>query len=357
MRVLVATDAWRPQVNGVVRTYEQLGAEARRHNVALSLITPADFRTVPCPTYPEIRLALPGFSRLAAMVRAADPDAVHIATEGPIGCMMRSYCLKRGIPFTTSYHTRFPEYLSSRFGLPESWTYALQRRFHNSGAGVMVASRSLKPELVARGFERILPWTRGVDTNLFRPRDIRLFGSDEPVFLYVGRLAVEKNIESFLRLRLPGRKVVVGAGPLLDSLKAKYRDVLFTGQKTGEELAVLYASADVFVFPSRTDTFGNVLLEAMASGLPVAAYPVTGPIDHVVPGLTGVLSEDLESACVEALKLDRTAVRHHAAGYSWDVAARMFFENIEAALLGPRTSRALAAATRTARVSATTKRA
>jgi glycosyltransferase involved in cell wall biosynthesis len=357
MRVLVATDAWRPQVNGVVRTYEQLAAQASRNNVALSLITPAGFRTVPCPTYPEIRLALPGFGRLAAMVREADPHAVHIATEGPIGCMMRSYCLKRGIPFTTSYHTRFPEYLASRFGLPESWTYALQRRFHNSGAGVMVASRSLKPELAARGFERILPWTRGVDTDLFRPRDVRLFGSDMPIFLYVGRLAVEKNIESFLRLRLPGRKVVVGAGPLLQSLKAKHPDVLFTGQKTGEELALHYASADVFVFPSRTDTFGNVLLEAMASGLPVAAYPVTGPIDHVVPGLTGVLSEDLERACIGALKLDRRAVRNHAAGYSWDAAARMFFENIEAALLEPRTSRRPAAAGRPARAQATTKRA
>jgi glycosyltransferase involved in cell wall biosynthesis len=343
MRVLVATDAWRPQINGVVRTYEQLELETRRLGVELGFLTPDEFRTLPCPTYPEIRLAVPGFRRLAEKMRETKPDAVHIATEGPVGCMMRSYCMRRKIPFTTSFHTRFPEYLSSRFRIPESWTYSLQRRFHNAGVGVMVASNSLRRELATRGFERILPWSRGVDVDLFRPREARLFGSEMPVFLYVGRVAVEKNIEAFLRLTLPGRKVVVGTGPQLDTLRRKYHDVIFTGKRTGEDLARHYASADVFVFPSRTDTFGNVLLEAMASGLPVAAFPVTGPIDHVAPGLTGVLSEDLGHACLEALKLDRTAVRRHVADYSWDAAARMFINNIETAVLARQAGRAPAA--------------
>jgi glycosyltransferase involved in cell wall biosynthesis len=332
MRVLVATDAWRPQVNGVVRTYERLEPELGELGVEVAFLTPAEFRTVPCPTYPEIRLAIPGYHYVIERVGCINPDAVHIATEGPIGWMTRGYCLKRGIPFTTSFHTRFPEYLASRFGVPESWTYAIQRRFHNAGDGIMVASVSLARELEARGLERLMPWTRGVNSDLFRPRNVRLFGSQEPVFLYVGRVAVEKNIEAFLRLDLPGRKVVVGAGPMLAGLQARYPQITFTGKKLGEELAQCYASADVFVFPSLTDTFGIVLLEAMASGLPVAAFPVAGPADTVVPGVTGVLDTDLRSACLAALTLDRTDVRSHAASYSWAAAARLFLSNIENAL-------------------------
>jgi glycosyltransferase involved in cell wall biosynthesis len=336
MRVLVATDAWRPQVNGVVRTYERLESEVVALGAEIAFLTPAEFRTIPCPTYPEIRLALPGFGYLIERLSVMNPDAVHIATEGPIGWMTRSYCRKRAIPFTTAFHTRFPEYLRSRFGIPEAWTYALQRRFHNAGAGMMVATRSLAQELEGRGFRGIMPWTRGVDTDLFRPRPVRRFGSAQPVFLYVGRVAVEKNIEAFLALDLPGRKVVVGGGPLLETLRARHPEVLFTGKQVGVSLAECYASADVFVFPSRTDTFGIVLLEAIASGLPVAAFPVTGPIDNVVPGLTGCLSEDLRAAAMAALALDRSRVRLAAESQSWQTAARLFLSNIDQAIFAAR---------------------
>lgn len=335
MRILVASDAWHPQVNGVVRTYERLAIELAALGVEMTVLAPHEFRTLPCPTYPEIRLALPGLSRVAKRIRMLKPDAVHIATEGPIGWMARRYCRTRGIRFTTSFHTRFPEYLRERFFIPTGLSLALLRRFHNAGAGLMVATPTLARELESQGFERVLPWTRGVDTGLFRPRAVRLFG-EGPVFLYVGRIATEKNIAAFLDLELPGRKVVVGAGPDLQPLQAKYPDVLFTGKKTGEELAECYASADVFVFPSRTDTFGMVLLEAMASGLPVAALPVCGPQDVVTDGITGVLSNDLRQAALAALSLDRARVADKAAEYSWEHAARLFLANITGACLnGP----------------------
>lgn len=332
MKILVATDAWRPQINGVVRTYEYLTAELVAQGVDVALLTPDEFRTLPCPTYPEIRLALPGYLYVVERLDLMKPDAVHIATEGPVGWMTRRYCLKRRIPFTTSFHTRFPEYLSSRFRVPEAWTYAVQRRFHNSGAGVMVATRSLAWELEQRGFERIMPWSRGVDTELFRPREDRLFGADRPVLLYVGRVAIEKSVDAFLKLDVPGRKVVVGTGPRLAEYRAAYPEVLFTGVKSGEELARCYASADVFVFPSRTDTFGMVLLEAMATGLPVAAFPVTGPVDVVGNGETGVLDEDLGGAIDKALALDRSRIRRRALEFSWEAATRLFMTNIETAL-------------------------
>ena len=332
MRVLVATDAWRPQVNGVVRTYQRLADQLADFGVELVFLTPAEFGTVPCPTYPEIRLAIPDYHYVIERLRVIDPDAIHIATEGPIGWMARRYCMQRNIPFTTAFHTRFPEYLSGRFGIPASWIYAIQRKFHNAGAGTMVASPSLATELEARGFERLLPWTRGVDTELFRPRDCRVFGADKPVYLYVGRVAIEKNIEAFLRLDLDGQKVVVGAGPLLSELEQRYPDVIFTGKRIGEELAEAYASADVFVFPSLTDTFGIVLIEAMASGVPVAAFPVTGPIDNVTSGVTGVLDNDLVKAARMALNLDHSVVREHGQSYSWENAGRLFISNIESAL-------------------------
>lgn len=331
MRILVATDASSPQVNGVVRTYECLAEEASALGAEIDFLTPAEFKTAPCPTYPEIRLAIPGYARATRRLREISPDAIHIATEGPIGWMARGYCLRRRIPFTTSFHTRFPEYLASRFRVPASWTYAVVRRFHNAGAGTMVATPSLAAELEQRGFTRIMPWTRGVDTALFRPRGVRHFGTG-PVFLYAGRVAVEKNLDSFLALDLPGRKVVVGGGPQRDELTRRYPDVLFTGRKLGQELAECYASADVFVFPSRTDTFGIVLLEAMASGLPIAAYPVTGPLDIVTPGVTGVLSGDLAGAARAALRLDAAPIRAKALEFSWANAARLFLANIETAL-------------------------
>jgi glycosyltransferase involved in cell wall biosynthesis len=332
MRILVATDAWHPQVNGVVRTYERLALELEALDVELSVLAPHEFRNVPCPTYPEIRLAVPGWALVARRFQSEKPDAVHIATEGPIGWMVRRYCRARAIPFTTSFHTRFPEYLAERFAMPTGWTTAVLRRFHNAGHGLMAATPSLARELEAQGFERVMPWTRGVDTGLFRPRPVRHFGAD-PVFIYVGRIAAEKNIEAFLELDLPGRKVVVGGGPQLAELQARYPDVLFTGKKTGEALAECYASADVFVFPSRTDTFGMVLLEAMASGLPVAALPVTGPVDIVTPGETGVLADDLRAAALGALRLDRAQVRARAAEFGWDHAARLFLANVTSACL------------------------
>lgn len=340
MRILVASDAWHPQVNGVVRTYERLAVELAALGVEMTVLAPHEFRTLPCPTYPEIRLALPGLTRLARRFRDIQPDAVHIATEGPIGWMARRYCKARGIRFTTSFHTRFPEYLAQRFSIPTPWTVSILRRFHNAGAGLMVATPSLGRELEGLGFERILPWTRGVDTTLFRPRNLRLFG-EGPVYLYVGRIASEKNIEAFLDLDLPGRKVVVGAGPKLDELRARYPETLFVGKKTGEALAECYASADVFVFPSRTDTFGIVLLEAMASGLPIAALPVCGPKDVVTPGVTGILSNDLRGAAIGALRLDRKQVAEKAAEYSWEYAARLFLANITGACLtGPQRAQA-----------------
>lgn len=330
MRILVATDAWRPQVNGVVRTYEKLREEAPKFGAELAFITPAEFHSIPAPTYPEIRLSIPGFAHIQRRFTEVAPDGVHIATEGPVGWMARSYCQRRSIPFTTSFHTRFPEYLEPRFRVPQEWTYGLLRKFHNGGAGVMVATPSLGLELSARGFERILPWTRGVDTELFAPRRLRRFG-DGPVFITVGRVAVEKNIPAFLDLELPGCKVVVGDGPQLAELRTRYPDVIFTGRQTGEDLAQCYASGDVFVMPSRTETFGIVQLEAMASGLPVAAFPVTGPIDVVMPGVTGALSDDLRAAALAALLLNKSVVRAKALDFSWENATRLFLGNIELA--------------------------
>ena len=348
MKILVATDAWRPQVNGVVRTYERLREEAAPLDAEIIFLTPGEFSTVPCPTYPEIRLSLPGYSYIGQRMREIEPDAVHIATEGPLGWMTRSHCLRKGIPFTTSFHTRFPDYISSRFNLPEGWIWSILRRFHNAGAGIMVATPTLARELEERGFERTLSWTRGVDTEMFRPRDVRRFG-DGPVYLYVGRVAIEKNIEAFLNAKLDGRKVVVGDGPQLQELRGRYPDVMFTGKRVGEDLAECYASADVFVMPSKTETFGIVILEAMASGLPVAAYPVTGPIDLIAPGETGVLSHDIAQAAREALALSRDEIRKRALEYSWEAAARLFVSNIESALFANKGRNAPARRVRLAR--------
>ncbi|MDO9381449.1 MAG: glycosyltransferase family 1 protein [Hyphomicrobiaceae bacterium] len=331
MRILVATDAWRPQVNGVVRTYEQLSEQLPGIGAAVELLAPDRFRTLPCPTYPQIALAVPDRDRCARFIDGAKPDAIHIATEGPVGLMARAYCLRRRLPFTTSFHTKFPEYFERRFAVPGAWTYALLRRFHNAGAGTMVATRSLRQALAERGFRNLLPWTRGVDMSLFRPSGVRRFG-EQRVFLYAGRVAVEKDIAAFLELDLPGAKVVVGDGPQLDELTARYPGVVFTGALSGRELADAYASADVFVFPSVTETFGIVMLEAMACGVPVAALPVTGPIDVVTQGVSGILSHNLREAALAALALDRVAVRRAAEAYTWDAAARLFVENVERAL-------------------------
>ena len=330
MRILIATDAWHPQVNGVVRTYERLAVELPKLGAEACFLAPSQFRTLPCPTYPEIRLALTTPRTIARHIEAAQADFIHIATEGPIGLMTRQYCRKMKRPFTTSYHTRFPEYLSARLPVPESWGYAFQRRFHNSGAGLFVAAPSVEADLKAKGFERMMRWTRGVDVDLFKPRNVRLFGA-QPVFLYVGRVAVEKNIKAFLDLDLPGRKVVVGGGPQAAELERRYPDVLFTGPKEGEDLADAYASADVFVFPSLTDTFGLVILEALACGVPVAAFPAHGPKDVLTDPAVGAIDADLRAAALRALELDRGAARAHALNYSWENSAQEFLDSVLAA--------------------------
>ena len=324
LRLLIVTDAWHPQVNGVVRTLATIAGELRGRGDAVEVIGPDRFRTLPLPSYPEIRLALRPRRRLAAMVDAFRPSAVHIATEGPLGWAMRRLCRRRGWPFTTSFHTKFPDYLAARTGLPPRFAWAVLRHFHEAGRGTFAATPSLRTELAGRGFTRVRPWTRGVDLDLFRPAPREDWGLPRPVFLYAGRVAVEKNIEAFLTLDLPGSKVVVGDGPQREALARRFPAVHFAGWRQGEALARAYAGADAFVFPSRTDTFGLVMLEAMACGTPVAAFPVTGPLD-VIPGSgAGVLDEDLRRAALAALDCDRAACRRHAERYSWEVCAADF---------------------------------
>jgi glycosyltransferase involved in cell wall biosynthesis len=328
MKILVATDAWFPQVNGVLATYQRLADELPKMGCDLSFFTPEPFDTIAMPGYREIRLAVPNRHIAEAEINADAPDHIHIATEGPVGWMARNYCLRRGMSFTTSFHTRFPEYGSQHLGVPKGIVYAGLKRFHNAGAGLMVATPSLQRDLAGRGFRKVLPWTRGVDTTLFCPRADRLFGNDGPVFLYVGRVSIEKNVEAFLSADLPGIKVVVGDGPQLATLAERFPRVYFTGRRVGEDLARHFASADVFVFPSRTDTFGLVILEAMASGLPVAAYPVTGPVDIIEDGISGVLDNDLATAARRALSLDRAKVRRRALDFTWSRTAELFLDNI-----------------------------
>ncbi|MFA7430599.1 MAG: glycosyltransferase family 1 protein [Rhodospirillaceae bacterium] len=333
MRILVVSDAWTPQVNGVVRTLVMLKAqlEARGHQVMM--LTPDGFRTVPCPTYPEIRLAvLPG-RRIAEAMESFRPEAVHIATEAPLGWAARRYCVRRGVPFTTAFHTKFPEYVQARFGVPVAWSYAVMRRFHAPSQAVMVATQSIEDQLTTWGLSNIRRWTRGVDTTLFRPRPMTRFADlPRPVFLYVGRVAVEKNIDAFLALDLPGSKVVVGDGPLAAELAEAHPEVTFCGARHGEDLAAHYASADVFIFPSLTDTFGLVVLEALASGLPVAAFPVAGPVDVIGgaagPDGVGVLSDDLRAAALAALDIPRERCRAFAEQRSWAVSVDQFLANV-----------------------------
>lgn len=331
MRILIATDAWQPQVNGVVRSLESLVCEAPALGAEISMLSCEGFRTLALPFYSEIRIAVSPLlrpARLAKKIEAIDPDAVHIATEGPIGIAVRRHCLQVGRAFTTCYHTKFPEYVRARLPVPMTMTYAWLRRFHNAGSGVMAATESLENELRARGFKNLMRWGRGVDADLFRPRETRILKLPQPIFLYVGRVAVEKNIEAFLSLDLPGSKVVIGEGPQLSELKHRYPQAHFLGSRTGVALAEIYASADVFVFPSLTDTFGVVLLEALSSGVPVAAYPVTGPRDVIKNGETGVLHQDLREACLQALKVPREACRKFALSQSWRASTQQFLDNV-----------------------------
>jgi glycosyltransferase involved in cell wall biosynthesis len=334
MRVLVATDAWRPQVNGVVRTLTSLARSASRLGVEIEFLSPDGYRSIPCPTYPSVRLALPSPRTIADRIEAVDPAAIHIATEGSLGILTRSFCLRRGLRFTTSYTTRFPEYISSRFAIPESWTYAALRRFHAPASVTMVATPSLTSELAGRGFAHIGRWTRGVDTELFNPTRVAALDLPRPIFMTAGRVSIEKNIAAFLSLDLPGSKVVVGDGPQEAELRERFPDAHFTGVLEGPDLAAHLAAADVFVFPSRTDTFGLVQLEALACGTPVAAFPVTGPKDVIGDNPVGALSEDLRAACLQALSLSREECRAFALRHSWENSARQFIGNLRPIQIG-----------------------
>ncbi len=329
-RILIVTDAWLPQVNGVVRTLTTVAEELRAMGHVVEVIGPDRFRTFPCPTYPDIALSLWPRRRLVRMIEAFAPEALHIATEGPLGLAARRWARQHGVAFTTAFHTRFAEYVHARLRIPTRPIYAWMRRFHGAGHGIMVATASLREELLARGFRNIRPWSRGVDLSLFKPEPRDDWGLPGPIFLYVGRVAVEKNIAAFLDLDLPGSKVVVGGGPQLAALQRHYPDVLFTGPRYGEALARAYAGADVFVFPSLTDTFGLVLLEALACGTPVAAFPVTGPKDVLADaaGRIGAVNADLRLAALAALDGDRAACRAHAERYSWRACAEIFLSHL-----------------------------
>jgi glycosyltransferase involved in cell wall biosynthesis len=332
MRILLATDAWEPQVNGVVRTLARVTGELREMGDLVEVISPDQFATVPLPTYPEIKLAMGAFEKVQQRFKAFEPEAIHVATEGPIGLAARRICLEWKLPFTTSYHTRFPEYVSARLPLPLAAGYAYMKWFHRPSGRLMVATRTLADELQRQGFRNISVWSRGVDTDIFHPRrpgEPDVFeGLPRPIWLNVGRVAVEKNVEGFLALDLPGSKVVVGDGPQRAELAERYPDVLFTGAKLGDDLANHYASADVFVFPSLTDTFGLVLLEAWASGLPIAAFSAPGPADIIPNSGAGVLAPDqtngLREACLAALQIDGSLARAVALRYSWRACAEEF---------------------------------
>ncbi len=336
MRILIVSDAWHPQVNGVVRTLSMLAAELMAMGHETDVLGPDRFHTVGMPTYSSIKLALFPARRLAGMIEAFRPDALHVATEGPLGWAARRWAMRHGMPFSTSFHTRFPEYLHARTRMPLGLGYALLRRFHNRGAATLVATGSLRSELAQRGFSNLRPWTRGVDLAGFSPdRAAAVWSLPRPIFLSVGRVAVEKNLDAFLRLDLPGSKVVIGDGPQREALQRAHPGVLFAGEMHGAALARAYAAADVFVFPSRTDTFGLVLLESLACGTPIAAHPVTGPADILegAPSGVGALDHDLRRAAMRALDGDRAACRRHAERFSWRACAEAFLAG-----LAPRTT-------------------
>jgi len=329
MKIAIATDAWHPQISGVVTTLTHTIQELDSLGHQVIAVHPGRYPfTLPCPTYPQIRLAATPWRELGKMLEGFRPDSIHIVTEGPIGLACRQYCRRRGLAFTTAFTTRFDHYIAMRFPIPSAFIFRLLRWFHSGAARVMISSAVLREELEEKGFSHTVLWPRGVDTELFRIRDKRFLPDERPIFLYVGRVAVEKNIEAFLHMPLPGTKYVVGDGPALPHLRAAYPQVQFVGAKQGVELAKCYAAADVFVFPSRTDTFGIVMLEAMASGVPVAAYPVRGPLDIVRSGETGYLGEDLKEAALKALALNSSKCRQYALKFSWKASAEHFFANL-----------------------------
>jgi glycosyltransferase involved in cell wall biosynthesis len=328
MRIAIPTDAWHPQVSGVVTKFVRMACEIEQMGHKVLFVTPDMFKTVPCPTYPQIRLALNPRKRTAKLLDAFAPDYIHLATEGPIGLAARAYCLERNYPFTTSYTTRFPEYIRLRFPVPLRLSYSVFRWFHSASSGVMVSTPAMMRELAGWGFKNLVQWTPGVDTTLFSPEKKMLLSDERPILTFVGRVAVEKSIEEFLDLNLGGTKYIVGDGPDFSRLKAKYPEARFVGFKSGEELAGYFASSDVFVFPSRTDTFGLVILEALASGVPVAAYPVRGPMDILRQGETGVMEESLGEAVLKAFTIDRSKCREYALSHGWEESTRDFISNL-----------------------------
>jgi glycosyltransferase involved in cell wall biosynthesis len=338
MKIALVSDAWAPQVNGVVRTLQTTVATLRGRGHQVETVTPDGFRTVACPTYPEIRLALGCGRAVADRLERTAPDSVHIATEGSLGWAARKWCLANDMPFTTSFHTHFPDYVAMRTGLPAKWFWPILERFHRPAHAIMVATETLAGELAAHGLTQTQRWSRGVDLTLFSPGNAPhpvLAGRTGPIQLYVGRVACEKNIEAFLASNVPGTKVIVGDGPARVALERRFPQALFLGALHGAELASVYAGADVFVFPSRTDTFGLVMIEALASGVPVAAFPVHGPLD-VIGGIgrgpggragaqIGALRDDLDAAITAALGADRTACVAEGRRYSWDACTDQFF--------------------------------
>jgi glycosyltransferase involved in cell wall biosynthesis len=325
VRGLIVTDAWAPQTNGVVRCLTNLGQELPALGLQVDFLTPGNFWTIPLPSYPEIQLSLASYRSLAHAIEVQAPEFIHIATEGPLGLQARRYCAERRLPFTTSFHTRFPEYIAARMPIPSNWTYAYLRWFHNAAASTLVPTPSLREELEGRGFTKPVTWTRGVDGDVFSPGEKTEFlDLPRPHLLYVGRLAVEKNVGAFLSLSVPGTKIVVGEGPHASELRQRYPTAVFLGLKKGAELSAIYRSADVFVFPSRTDTFGNVIIEALSSGLPVAAFPVCGPKDILTDARCGALDNNLEQAVRRALSLSRDHARAHAERFTWRRCAEIF---------------------------------
>jgi len=328
MRIMIVTDAWFPQTNGVVNTLAQTAAWLGRFGHEVRFTVPREFRTIPCPSYPEIRVAVRPMAKLARSFELFQPQAVHIATEGPLGFAARRYCVRHGLRFTTSYHTQFPQYLRSRWPIPLWASYAGLRWFHAAAHSCMVSTPSVHSALAARGFRNLVRWQRGVDTEVFRPRSKDFLKLPRPIAVYVGRVAVEKNVDAFLRMRWKGTKIVIGDGPARTRLQSQYPDAVYAGFRFGEDLAAHLAAADVLVFPSLTDTFGLVNLEAMACGVPVAAFPVTGPIDVVEDGVTGALDTDLARAAERALQLDPGACRARALRSSWGACSRQFEGNL-----------------------------
>ena len=328
MRIAIVSDAWRPQVNGVVRTIETVVKLLQAEGHEVEVFGPDRFRTLPCPTYPEIRLSLFPSARLHHMLKLFAPDAIHLVTEGPLGWAARTFCRKRDIPFTSAYHTRFPEYVRARIRIPIAWSYAFVRIFHAPSSAVLVVAQSIRDELVTRGFKNLVPWSRGVDITAFRPHPREQTDDARPIWLYAGRVAVEKNIKAFLDLDLPGSKWVVGGGPQFKELKRRYKNVHFFGSVDTDELSYRYSQADCFVFPSRTDTFGLVMVEALASGIPVAGYPVPGPLDVVTNDKVGAVDEDLRTACLAAIGCDPADCRAHAETFTWAECARQFRDTL-----------------------------